>query len=56
MNIERYTPNIKIGLTHNQILKRKEQNLINYDTSVPTKSIKQILTENFITLFNIYDI
>ena len=56
MNIERYTPNIKIGLTHNQILKRKEQNLINYDTSVPTKSIKQILTENFITLFNILNL
>ena len=56
MNIERYTPNIKIGLTHNQVLKRKEQNLINYDTSLPTKSIKQILTENFITLFNILNL
>lgn len=51
-NIERYNPNIQTGLTEKQVKERKEQNLINYDTSVPTKSIKRILFENFFTLFN----
>ena len=46
-NIERYKPNIETGLTEEQIKERIEQNLVNYDTSVPTKSIKQILFENF---------
>lgn len=55
-NIERYKPNIKIGLTEKQIEQRQKQNLVNYDTSVPTKSVKRILYENFITLFNILNL
>lgn len=51
-NVERYHPNIQTGLTEEQVKKRMEQNLVNYDTSVPTKSIKYILYENFFTLFN----
>ena len=43
---------IKIGLTDEQIEQRKEKNLVNYDTTVPTKSIKKILKDNFFTLFN----
>ena len=50
--IKRYYPNIQTGLTQEQVQKRMEQNLVNYDTSVPTKSIKRILYENFFTLFN----
>ena len=50
--IERFNPDKNKGLTYEQVKKRKEDNLVNYDTSVPTKSIKRILFENFFTLFN----
>lgn len=50
--IKRYHPNLKIGLTNEQVQERIEKNLINHDTSVPSKSIKRILYENFFTLFN----
>lgn len=53
---QRFYPDIKIGLTEEQIEARKKENLVNYDTSVPTKSIKQILKENFVTLFNILNL
>lgn len=55
-NIERFNPDICIGLTDEQINNRKEQKLINFDTSIPTKSIKRILYENFFTLFNILNL
>jgi len=48
----RYNPEIKEGLNDNQIKERIEQNLVNKDTTVPTKSIKSIITSNFFTLFN----
>ena len=51
-SIERFNPDISTGLTDEQILKRKKELLFNYDTSVPTKSIKRILFDNFFTLFN----
>ncbi len=50
--MKRYEPNLDIGLTSEQVQDRINNNLINYDTSAPTKSIKQILFENFFTLFN----
>ena len=50
-NIERYNPNINEGLNDKQIQKRIEEKQVNYDPSVPTKSIKRILYENFFTLF-----
>ena len=40
------------GLTDEQVNERIKKNQINYDTTVPTKSIKRILFENFFTLFN----
>lgn len=40
------------GLSKEEVEQRKKQNLVNYDTSVPTKSIKRILFDNFFTLFN----
>ncbi len=44
--------NIKNGLTKKEVDERIEKKQVNYDTSVPTKSIKRILYENFFTLFN----
>ncbi len=43
---------INIGLTDDEVEQRKSNNLVNNDTSVPTKSIKRILIDNFFTLFN----
>ena len=43
---------IKKGLTSTQVKERQEKGLVNYDTTVPTKSIKKILFDNFFTLFN----
>lgn len=56
MENERYNPDIKIGLTKEQVQKRKEENLINYDTTLPTKSIKSIIMSNFFTIFNLMNL
>ena len=37
------------GLTRKEVEIRKEKNLVNYDTTVPTKSIKQIISSNIFT-------
>ena len=44
------------GLTDCEVQDRINNNKVNYDTSVPTKSIKQILISNFFTLFNILNL
>ena len=41
------------GLTSEEVEKRKKEGKVNFDTSVPTKSIKQIVFENIFTLFNL---
>lgn len=51
--MERYEPNIYIGLSDIEVNKRKEEKLVNFDTDVPTKSIKRIIYENIFTLFNL---
>ena len=40
------------GLTKQEVNERIRQNKINYDTTNPSKSIKQILFDNTFTLFN----
>lgn len=54
--IIRYNPDVNKGLNDEQIQKRKEENLVNYDTTVPTKSIKSIIISNFFTLFNLMNL
>ena len=54
--VERFSPDINFGLSNEQIKSRIEDNLVNYDTSVPTKSFKQIIFDNFFTLFNIMNV
>lgn len=41
------------GLSSEEVKERVKKCLVNYDTSVPTKSIKQIIISNIFTLFNI---
>ena len=44
------------GLTDKEVLDRINNNKVNYDTTVPTKSIKEIFANNFFTLFNILNL
>ena len=55
-NVKRINPDIKQGLTIEQVTKRYEENLVNYDTTAKTKTIKQIILQNIFTLFNIINI
>ncbi len=56
IEIKRFNPNVKEGLSTKQVERRKEQGLINYDTALPTKSIKTIIIENLCTLFNLINL
>lgn len=47
---------INTGLTKKEIEDRINRNLVNYDTSIPTKSIKRIIFDNLFTLFNIINL
>lgn len=53
---ERIKPDIHIGLTDEQVQERKNANLQHKDNSVKTKSIKNIVSSNLITLFNIINL
>lgn len=54
--IIRYNPDPKYGLNQKEINERINNGLINYDTSIPTKSIKQIISSNIFTLFNLLNL
>ncbi len=45
-----------IGLSTKEVNERIEKGLINFDTSLKTKSTKQIIRENALTLFNIINL
>ena len=51
--MERYNPDLSLGLTKLQVEQRKKDRLVNYDTNINTKSIKTIIVNNIFTLFNI---
>lgn len=44
------------GLTEEEVKVRINKGLVNYDTTTPSKSIKQIIFDNTFTLFNIINI
>lgn len=54
--IKRFNPNPQYGLSQKEIRERKDHKLVNYDTSVPTKTIKQIIGGNIFTLFNLLNL
>ena len=54
--VKRYNPDIKRGLTIKQVEERITNNLVNFNTDVKTKSVKEIVVENAFTLFNIINI
>ena len=50
--MERFNPDVKTGLTKDQVDKRIKDKLNYKDVTVPTKTIKRIISDNFFTLFN----
>lgn len=50
---KRYNPDKNIGLSKDQVNERIKDNLVNFNTNVKTKSAKEIILENTVTLFNI---
>jgi len=54
--VQRYNPDFKKGLNYEQVNERKQEKLVNFDTTVKTKSIKSIIFSNIFTLFNIMNL
>lgn len=55
-NVERFSPDCEKGLFQEQVNKRFEDGIYNYDSSVPSKSIKRIIADNILTLFNLLNV
>ena len=51
-NVERYDPNIHVGLSNSQVEARKKEGLVNKTTLVVGKTIWEILRTNVFTFFN----
>jgi len=54
--MKRFNPDIKVGLTNLEVNSRMFDGLVNYDTSVPTKTVSQIIRKNTINIFNIVNL
>lgn len=54
--MERFEHNLNTGLTEEQVSIRMKEKLYNYDTSIPTKTIPQIIRDNCFTLFNLLNL
>ena len=50
--MKRYNPDYKQGLSTKEVEERTINNLVNYNDTPPTKSIKEIVKSNFFTYFN----
>ncbi len=53
---EKWISDAKLGLTEEQVNTRIEENLVNHDTTIPTKTIGQIIWSNLITPFNLLNL
>ena len=53
MKKDRVVADIKQGLTLTQVEERIRDGLVNYNTESNTKTVKQIVRDNVLTLFNI---
>ena len=56
MKKDRVVADIKQGLTLRQVEERIRDGLVNYNTESNTKTVKQIVRDNVLTLFNIINI
>lgn len=55
-SIQRIKADPRIGLTQEQVERQIELDLVNHNADVPTKSIKRIIFDNTVTLFNVINI
>lgn len=55
-DVERFQPDIEKGLEPDQVSLRMKQQLYNKNTQPTTKSIKRILSDNMLTLFNLINL
>lgn len=53
---EKWISDAKLGLTEEQVNTRVKENLVNHDTTIPTKTIGQIIWSNLITPFNLLNL
>lgn len=53
VHIERFNPQVKVGLTNDQVLERNNQGLTNIVVSKNTKTYKSIILGNIFTFFNL---
>ncbi len=53
VDVERYQPDVTVGLTYDQVTKRQEQNLVNAVENKNTKTYKKIFLDNIFTFFNL---
>ncbi len=56
INCERYSVSPESGLSEQQVVQRKREGLYNKNTQPKGKSVKRILYDNIVTLFNILNI
>ncbi len=54
--IKRYKTSIDKGLTEQQVQERYNENLYNFNIDQNTKTVKQIVRDNIVTLFNIINV
>lgn len=52
MKETKWISDFKLGLTEEQVANRVQKNLVNHDTTIPTKTIGQIIWSNLSTPFN----
>ncbi len=52
----KWNSDAKLGLTEDQVNTRFADNLVNHDTTIPTKTIGQIIWSNLITPFNLLNL
>ena len=53
IEIERYNPQVKTGLSYDQVLKRQEEKLVNVVESKNTKTYRAIIFGNLFSFFNL---
>ena len=56
MKEEKWISDSKLGLTEEQVTTRIQKNLVNHDTTVPTKTVGQIIWCNLVTPFNLLNL
>lgn len=54
--VKRYKVDINVGLSQEQVDRRMEEKLYNFNTQPTSKSIKRICYDNIVTLFNILNL